>query len=191
VTGPRFTYRFYVLDRRIVLCRSFGSTGREEVERYCQTLQAIIREFHEPGKPLVMLEDYAQLHDTDNAARQVYVAFHLARQDIWKGVVFFGMNPLLKLFFRLGMRLYPLRMLVELQGGYAQALHRAFQMLDLPLEIKPIAGVSSTGTWSSPGIVVDFHPLDRDNVLRIVPRGTMRAADVPALSRAYEAFLAA
>jgi len=191
IAGPRSTYRFYVLERRIVMCRSFGSTGREEVGWYCAALEKILQEFHEPGIPMVLIEDYTQLHSSDNGARQLYSEFHLRRQDIWRGVLFYGMNPFLKLLMRLTKRLYPLRMTVDVCGSYAQSLSRAFQILGLPLQAASVEEQRSESTWTSPNMTVVFHPLDSNNILRVVPRGRVLASEIPAIFRAYETFLAA
>lgn len=190
IVGPRSTYRFYVLDRRIVLCRAFGSTGREEVGWYCAAVEKIIQEYHVPGSPMVLMEDYTQLHSSDNGARQLYTSFHLRRQDIWKGVLFFGMNPFMKLLLRLSKRLYPMRMAVETFGSYAQALDRACNLLDLPLRAANVGTHRGESAWTSPSATVVFHPLDADNILRVVARGRIVAREIPDLFRAYETFLA-
>jgi len=190
VSGPRSTFRFYVLDRAIVMCRTFGSTGRDEVEWYCEAVRRILEEFHVPGRPMVMMEDYSQLHETDSGGRHAYTAFHMGHQHVWKGLLFFGMNPFLKLLLRLSKRMLPVRIPVDAYGGYAQALGQAFQLLGWDIEPVSAPVPSDVSRWSTPRIAVVFRPMDARRVLRVEVKGTLRTADVPAMFHAYEAFLA-
>ncbi len=148
VTGKRSTFRFHVLDRTIVLCRTFGATGREEVEAYCRQLAAILDEYHRPGHPMVLMEDYGQLHDTDAGARQAYIEFHMRHQHVWSGILFYGMNPFLKLLMRLSKRMLPLQMLVDGFGGYGQALGQAFKLLEWDVEPVVLPDAGQGTTWS-------------------------------------------
>jgi len=189
VTGRRSTFRFHVLDRTIVLCRTFGVTGREEVEVYNRVLGTIIEEFHQPDHPMVLLEDYGQLHDTDSGARQAYIDFHLRYQHVWRGILFYGMNPFLKLLMRLTKRMIPLRMHVDVFGGYAQALGQAFQLLEWDVEPVVLPDSGEGTAWSSPSILVTFQPLDARRIMRIRVQGTLKASEAGAIFRAYEAWL--
>ncbi len=191
VTGKRSTFRFHVLDRTIVLCRTFGATGREEVEAYCRQLAAILDEYHRPGHRMVLMEDYGQLHDTDAGARQTYIEFHMRHQHVWSGILFYGMNPFLKLLMRLSKRMLPLQMLVDVYGGYGQALGQAFKLLEWDVEPVVLPDAGQGTTWSSPHIVVTFQPLDAQRILRIRVQGTLRADEAMAIFRAYEAWLVA
>lgn len=190
VSGPRSTFRFYVLDRTIVMCRTFGSTGLEEVESYCRAVERIIGEFHVEGKPMVLLEDYSQLHETDSLGRHAYTDYHMRLQHVWKGILFFGMNPFLKLLLRLSKRLLPVRIPVDAWGGYAQALGEAFRLLGWDIEPVVAPSVANQASWSSARFSALFHPMDERYLVRIEVRGFLSLSDVPPLFKAYEAFLA-
>ena len=190
VSGPRSTFRFYVLDRTIVMCRTFGSTGLEEVDSYCRTIGKILEEFHEEGKSMVLLEDYSQLHETDSLGRHAYTDYHMKLQHVWKGILFFGMNPFLKLLLRLSKRLLPVKIPVDAWGGYAQALGEAFRLLGWDIEPVVAPVVANHSTWSSGHFSASFHPMDANHLVRIQARGFLSIADVAPLFKAYEAFLA-
>jgi len=190
LTATRCTFRFYVLDRSIVMCRTFGSTGAEEVELYGAALQKIVDEFHEPGHPMVLLEDYSHLHGTDRSGRNAYTGIHLDKQHLWKGILFFGVNPFLKLIIRLSKRLLPIRIPIEAYGEYAPALEQAFRLLDWSIEPMAHPESANESGWKSESLAVTFSPLDSRRVLRVQLKGRLVAADLPELFRAYEEFLA-
>lgn len=190
VSGPRSTFRFYVLDRTIVMCRTFGTTGLEEVQSYCRAIERILDEFHVEGKPMVLLEDYSQLHETDSLGRHAYTDYHMRLQHIWKGLLFFGMNPFLKLLLRLSKRLLPVRIPVDAWGGYAQALGEAFRLLGWDIEPVVAPVIPNHSTWTSGRFSASFHPMDEHHLIRIDVRGYLSNADVAPLFKAYESFLA-
>ncbi|MCB9495870.1 MAG: response regulator [Fibrobacteria bacterium] len=190
VTHARSSFRFHVLDGQIVLCRTFGSTSREDVEVYIATLESIIAEFRADGRQMVLMEDYTQLHETDGEARKVYTDYHIQYQERWKGILFFGMNPFLKLLMRLSKRILPLRLTVEAWGSYAQALARAGELLGRPLEPFSVAPQESGKGWHSAALNVEFVPLDELGVLRVRVHGRLLPEEVQPLFRAYESFLA-
>ena len=43
------TFRFGVLDERIVMCQSFGRTNTDDVREYCRVMESILREFRKPS----------------------------------------------------------------------------------------------------------------------------------------------
>ena len=184
------TYRVGVLDRRIVMCQSFGRSNGDDVRGYCRMMEAILREFHRPGEKLVLLEDYTHLSGTDDSARQPYVEFHLRNQDILHGILFFGLNPFLKLVMRLSRRALPLRFEVEALSSYGEALEAAFRMLGRDLDVSLPAPSQGVSSWSSPQASVDFHSVDSRGVVRCDVRGRFRREDVAAVFEEYERFMA-
>ena len=186
LTSNHHTYRLGVLDSEIILCQSFGRTYVEDVVQYCKTIEAILLEFRRPGRKMVMLEDYTHLGATDNTTRQAYVGFHLNRQDDFHGLLFFGLNPFLKLFVRLSRRILPLRFSVEACDDYADALRTAFQMLGRPLPRRHAVPDDSPQVWRGTRVEAEFVPLDDRQVLTTRIRGELVREDIPGLFRAFE-----
>ena len=184
------TYRLGVLDRRIVMCQSFGRTNGDDVRTYCKVVEDILREFGRPGEKLVLLEDYTHLSGTENSSRQPYVEFHLRNQDALHGILFFGLNPFLKLVMRLTRRILPLRMVVDAVSNYGQALETAFRMLERKLEVASPVPPGGVVEWAHGDMRVEFHPLDSHAAVRCVTRGRFGRDGTGDFFRAYERFLA-
>jgi signal transduction histidine kinase/CheY-like chemotaxis protein len=189
LTSGHHTYRLGVLDNELIFCQSFGRTYVEDVHEYCRVVESIFQEFLKPGRKMVLLEDYTHLGATDNVTRQAYIDYHLQHQDDLHGILFFGLNPFLKLIVRLSRRILPLRMVVDAKSGYAEALETAFRMLERKLEPARPAPVQGVEDWTHGELRVEFHPLDARQVVRINIHGRIRGRDIPPLFQAYEAFL--
>jgi len=189
LTSTHHTYRLGVLDDELIFCQSFGRTYVEDVHEYCRVVESIFQEFKKPGRKMVLLEDYTHLGATDNQTRQAYIDYHLQHQDDLHGILFYGLNPFLKLIVRLSRRILPLRMVVDAKSGYAEALETAFRMLERKLEPIPPAPVQGIEHWTHGDLAVEFHPLDARQVVRIDIRGRIRGKDIPPLFQAYETFL--
>jgi len=189
LTSSHHTYRIGVLDGEIILCQSFGRTYVDDVMQYCKVIESILLEFRKPGRKMVMLEDYTQLGVSDNATRQTYVNFHLAHQDDMHGLLFFGLNPFLKLLVRLSQRMLPVRIPVHACDSYDDALQRAFGFLGRTLQRRPVLVPEGVLEWHGARITAQFHPLDSRKALRIALKGDLTTVDVPDLLRAFEEFL--
>jgi signal transduction histidine kinase/ActR/RegA family two-component response regulator len=173
----------------VIFCQSFGRTYPEDVLEYCRVVEAIFQEFLRPGGKMVLLEDYTHLGATDNATRQAYIDYHLRHQDDLHGILFFGLNPFLKLIVRLSRRILPLRMVVDATSDYKEALQTAFGMLGRKLEPARPAPVQGVEFWPHGEMGVEFLPLDAREVVRINIHGRVRKSDISPLFQAYEAFL--
>jgi len=189
LTSSHHTYRIGVLDGEIIQCQSFGRTYVDDVMSYCKVIESILREFRKPGRKMVMLEDYTQLGGSDNTVRQTYVNFHLAHQEEMHGILFFGLNPFLKLFVRLSQRIFPVRIPVLACDNYEDALHRAFTLLGRRMQAQPVQTQKGVIEWRGARISARFHPLDARNVLRVDLKGDLTTVDIPDLLRTFEEFL--
>ncbi|HQF54676.1 MAG TPA: ATP-binding protein [Fibrobacteria bacterium] len=190
LSSSHHTYRLGVLDNEIILCQSFGRTCVDDLIQYCKVVDSILLEFRQPGRKMVLLEDYTQLGATDNATRQTYINFHLAHQDDLHGILFFGLNPFLKLFVRLSRRILPLRMRVDGCDDYLDALRQAFQMLGRPFHSRPAVRDDGAMTWRGSAGHAEFHPLtDPGPILKVDLHGDLAPSDIPSLFRAVEEFL--
>lgn len=180
--------RLGVLDDEVILCQSFGRSYLEDIRTYCQAVDAILREFRRPGRKMVLIEDYTQLGATDNICRQEYIAHHLKLQDDLQGILFFGLNPFMKLIVRLSRRLLPLRIVVEPVPDYASAVEIAFGLLGRKLDVAESAPVQGDQTWTHGDARMEMHPMDAKQVVRIEIGGRIRGTDIAPLFQAYESF---
>jgi signal transduction histidine kinase/ActR/RegA family two-component response regulator len=180
--------RLGVMDE-VILCQSFGRSYVEDVNAYCRHVDAILEEFHRPGRKMVLIEDYTQLGATDNFSRQAYVSHHLKLQDDLHGVLFFGLNPFLKLFVRLSRRLHPLSMVVDAFPDYASALESAYRLLGRKLDVATSSPAQEVEILVRGDVRVEFQPVDSKQVVRINIAGSIRGSDIPPLFQAYESFL--
>ncbi len=178
-SSDHHTYRLGVMDNEVILCQSLGNFYLEDVHNYCRQVDSILEEFHRPGRKMVLIEDYTQLGVTDNISRQAYISHHLKLQDDLHGVLFFGLNPFLKLIVRLSRRVLPLRRVTDSFPDYATALETAFHLLGRKLEVAaPTPGVE---TLVHGNARVESKPVDADRGARIQVEGGIRGSDIAPL----------
>ena len=189
LSSSHHTYRLGVLDGEIILCQSFGRTYVADVIQYCKTVEAILQEFRRPGRKMVVLEDYTQLGASDNTTRQTYVNFHISHQDDLHALLFFGLNPFLKLFVRLSRRILPVRIMVDSCDDYEDALRHAFRLLGRPLLRNSAPATEGGALWEDSNLAARFQPLDAHKILRISISGELVKGSVPGLFRTFEEFL--
>jgi signal transduction histidine kinase/ActR/RegA family two-component response regulator len=182
-------HRLGVLDGELILCQSFGRSNLEDVQTYCVAVDAILQEYHRPGRKMVLIEDYTHLGATDNISRQAYISHHLKLQDDLHGVLFFGLNPFLKLIVRLSRRIFPLRMIADAFPDYASALESAFQLMGRKVAVAAPAPVQAVEALVHSDVRVEFCAIDAKQAVRIKVEGHIRGSDISPLFQAYESFL--
>ncbi|MBK8803426.1 MAG: response regulator [Fibrobacteres bacterium] len=190
LSSNHHSYRIGVLEGEIILCQSFGRTYVEDVVKYCSTIEAILGEFMQPGRKMVLLEDYTHLSASDNATRQTYIDFHTQHQDDLHGIFFFGLNPFLKLFVRLSRRILPLRFRVEAFNDYHETLAAAYQHLGRAFLFDVVEPSDSRKVWRSATAYATFQSPDADSLVRVALHGSLERRDVASLAHAFESFLA-
>ncbi|MCG8568761.1 MAG: response regulator [Spirochaetes bacterium] len=115
---------FILLDEKILIRKVWGSTTLKDSKESIHLLEKIVNKNIPQDVKYVYIEDFSDHERTTQDARQYYIDYHKKNQRI-KKLIFFGVNPFLKLTIKLGKRLNISPFSVELVKDYQAAINLA------------------------------------------------------------------
>ena len=132
----------------VILAAPWGVGNVEDVEIYARTLCGLLEAEGPSGTVLVM--DYSKLRKARPEVRKIVMTALNALDPPVAGLVFVGLNPLFRLFIRLGRRLHNFPFPVELRESRSEGVDSALRLLSTsPTPVLPIPPVvrPSRGRW--------------------------------------------
>lgn len=190
--GGNFKITAEVIGPHFLLTHNYGEASLEGVQLAFAFTEALIRaEFAD--RPYVHILDYTHLLGATLESRRWFIRSMRRRHQIkLRGIVFYGLSPMLQLSTKLGRRLHLIRFDVEIADDYTQAVQKALTML--PPETAPgqedraphgrgvQRQIVSRPEWSfnRGGLEVKYEIID-SCILHSVSRGYLKDAHLPAL----------
>jgi diguanylate cyclase (GGDEF)-like protein/PAS domain S-box-containing protein len=145
--GGSFRISAEIIGTHCLLTHNFGEASLEGVKRAFAFTEALIRsEF--VAQPYVHILDYTHLRKTTLEGRRWFVrSMHQRHRLALKGIVFYGLSPMLELSTKLSRRLHLIPFSVQIAADYVQAVPLALQML-------PASSATANGIGGVPRQVV-------------------------------------
>lgn len=125
--GKHFRANLSVIGNRILLSRPKGHAKRQDVQNVFNLNSTILAE-EINGNPYVYIEDFSNLKGVSLRARKTYID-NIKKRDQLRGVIYFGLSPLLEMSVKLGKRLNIIKFNVQIAADYSQAVMLALEML--------------------------------------------------------------
>ncbi len=132
--GTDYRANVSMIGKSILFSRSKGRAKRQDVENLFELNSSILAE-EMKGNPYVYIEDFSNLKGASLRARKKYIDNIKKREQI-RGVVYYGLSPLLKMSVKLGKHINFFKFDVKIADDYSQAVRLALDMLQ-DCEIKP------------------------------------------------------
>jgi PAS domain S-box-containing protein len=121
----------------VILAAPWGAGNIEEVEIYARTLCGLIESSGPSGTVLIL--DYSRLTKARPEVRKIVITALNAIQPPVAGLVFVGLNPLFRLFIRLGRRMHNFPFPVEIRDLRSDGVDAAVRILSTsPSPVMPI-----------------------------------------------------
>ena len=124
----------------VLLAAPWGVGNVEDVEIYARTLCGLIE--REGADRTVLILDYSRLRQARPEVRKIVVTALNSLRPHLAGLVFIGLNPLFRLFIRLGRRMHNFPFPVEIRDSRAEGVDAAIRILATsPSPVLPIPPV--------------------------------------------------
>lgn len=121
----------------VLLAAPWGVGNVEDVEIYARTLCGLIEDAG--ADRTVLIFDYSRLRQARPEVRKIVVTAISALKPPLAGLVFIGLNPLFRLFIRLGRRLHNFPFPVEIRESRSDGVDAALRILATsPSPVMPI-----------------------------------------------------
>jgi signal transduction histidine kinase len=192
-SNDHYMLRIGTMDGRTFVARAHGRVNLDDTNAYCRRIEAVLSEFHQPGRPLFILEEYSRLGKVENLSRDRYSEFYATKQDCIGALVFAGLHPLIRLYVKLSQRLNAPIFPVVVVDTYEDGLRYCEGLLDRPPPRQagpvPVAFFQQRSClYEGPRYTLNVEMLSSSTLL-VRERGRIERSDfAPALGR-LEAFL--
>lgn len=124
----------------VILAAPWGVGNVEDVEIYARTLCGLIEEAGADRTVLIL--DYSKLRQARPEVRKIVVTALTSLRPPVAGLVFIGLNPLFRLFIRLGRRMHNFPFPVEIRESRVDGVDAALRILaTAPSPVMPIPPV--------------------------------------------------
>ncbi len=143
--GRNYCVNFSIVGNGVVVSQLSGDATLAAVKPALDQNKAVIDEAIAPDGIYVQIQDYSQLKTVSLSARRYYIKYLMSRNRL-RGVVFFGISPLLKLSIKLGQKLNYTTFPIVIAKNYADAVEKADHILQR-------AGVTSNNLTPSMSIL--------------------------------------
>ncbi|MDJ0720615.1 MAG: diguanylate cyclase [Desulfobacterales bacterium] len=116
-----------IIGEHILLTHNYGSATLEGARRAFDFTARLIR-MHLPNRPYVHVLDYTELKSATLESRRFFIREMKARTNL-KGLVLFGLTPLMRVSVKLGRRLNMVDFQVQIAKDYGHAICLAQELL--------------------------------------------------------------
>ncbi len=166
------TCSYFLIGDRIVVSKPVGFAGLEEVKGSMDYIDKIISEYIK-DKPFILMHDYSGVKGFSEEGREYYLKHKQANPNL-KGIIFFGISPIVKLGINLG-RVKIGDIMIYIVKDYREAINIAVPLVfDLPKNVVNLSKFNKeylvSTTVSKPNHVVNQNDLVEylNNIMDII-----------------------
>ena len=125
--GNNFTISADIIGEHVLLTHNSGSANLEGTRKAFDFTAELIRT-QLPDRPFIHLLDYTHLKRTTLDSRRFFIREMTRRQNL-KGLILYGLSPLMKISVKLGRRLNHPDFQIRIAKDYRHAMHLALEVL--------------------------------------------------------------